>query len=93
MRSKKLLDELHAEIDKAEAFGKPVRVLFQDEARFGRINEPKRCWAAPGLRPKVKSQFVREFTYAYSAVCPKDGQMVSLILPDTNTQGMNLHLV
>jgi len=66
--------------------------MFQDEARFGRINEPKRCWAAPGDRPQVKAQLVREFTYAYSATSPKDGQSVSLILPDANTQCMNLHL-
>jgi hypothetical protein len=66
--------------------------MFQDEARFGRINEPKRCWAGPGERPQVKAQLVREFTYAYSATCPKDGRSVSLILPEANTECMNLHL-
>ncbi len=66
--------------------------MFQDEARFGRINEPKRCWAAPGERPHVKAQLVREFTYAYSATCPWDGESVSLALPDANTFCMNLHL-
>ena len=79
-------------IAQAKATGRPVRVMFQDEARFGRINEPKRCWAGPGERPQVKAQLVREFTYAYSASCPKDGQSVSLILPDANTLCMNLHL-
>jgi len=66
--------------------------MFQDEARFGRISEPKRCGAAPGDPPHVKAQLVREFTYAYSATCPRDGESVSLILPDANTSCMNLHL-
>lgn len=77
---------------RAAVSGRPVRVVFQDEARFGRINEPKRCWAGPGERLQVKAQLVRGFTYAYSATCPKDGRSVSLILPDANTLCMNLHL-
>ena len=28
-----------------------TRVFFQDEARFGRINDPRRCWARAGIRP------------------------------------------
>lgn len=60
--------------------------MFMDEARFGRINRPVRCWAPPRLRPVVDCQMVREYTYAYSAVCPADGALVSLVLPTMQTE-------
>ena len=71
---------------------KPYRVMFQDEAGFGRINKPKRCWCPKGCRPAVPCQHIREYTYAYAAVSPHDGQMVSLILPQTNAVCMNIFL-
>jgi len=66
--------------------------MFQDEAGFGRINKPKRCWCPKGCRPAVPCQHIREYTYAYAAVAPHDGQMVSLILPRTNAMCMDLFL-
>ena len=71
---------------------KPVCVMFEDEASFGRINKPKRCWCPKGIRPAVPCQHIREYTYARAAVSPHDGQMVSLILPNTNTVCMSLFL-
>jgi transposase-like protein len=59
--------------------------MFQDEARFGRINIPRSCWAPKGTRPIVGSQVIREYTYVYSAVSPVDGALDSLILPSVNT--------
>ena len=47
--------------------------MFQDEARFGRINDPKRCWSPKRTRPTVGKQIIREYTYAYGAVSPRDG--------------------
>jgi hypothetical protein len=35
---------------------------------------------------------VREYTYVYAAVAPKEGKMTSLILPSADTQMMNLFL-
>jgi hypothetical protein len=55
-----------------------MRVLFQDEGRFGRISDARSCWAPLPLRPSVGSQLVREYVYAYVAVCPADGQMSSI---------------
>jgi len=69
-----------------------LRLMFQDEARFGRINKPKRCWCPRGVRPTVPCQIVREYTYAYAAVSPQDGKMVSLVLPYANTDCMNIFL-
>lgn len=66
--------------------------MFQDEGRFGRITDPRRCWAPPGIRPDVPAQFVREYTYAYVAVSPSDGMMDSLILPEVNAEAMSIFL-
>lgn len=60
--------------------------MFMDEARFGRMNRPVRCWAPAGVRPVVDCQTVREYTYAYSALCPDDGVLDSLILPSMHTE-------
>lgn len=55
--------------------------MFMDEARFGRINRPVRCWAPAGFRPTTDCQTVREYTYTYGGLCPHDGVLDSLILP------------
>jgi hypothetical protein len=70
----------------------PLRVMFQDEARFGRINDPKRCWSPEGTRPTVGKQIIREYTYAYGAVCPRDGGADFLILPVMTAVAMNVFL-
>lgn len=49
--------------------------MFQDEARFGRISDPRKCWAPAPLRPIVKLALVREYAYAYAAVSPTDGEI------------------
>lgn len=66
--------------------------MFQDEARFGRINIPRTCWAPTGIRPIVGSQIIREYTYAYAAISPFDGIMDSLILPEVNTDAFSMFL-
>ncbi len=71
---------------------RPVLILAQDEGCFGRISQVKRAWAPPGMRPHVPAQVVREYVYVYAAVAPAQGQMVSLILPETSTAMMNLFL-
>jgi len=69
-----------------------VVIMVQDEGRFGRISDPRRCWAPPGICPKAPKQLIREYLYAYAAVCPALGQMTSLILPYANTEMMNIFL-
>ena len=76
----------------AESLGLTLRVMFQDEARFGRINDPKRCWCRKGIRPIVGKQIVREYTYAYGAFSPKDGTADFLILPNMDGTNMNIFL-
>jgi len=69
-----------------------IRFMFQDEARFGRVNIARKCWAPRGTRPVVGSQIIREYTYVYAAVSPVDGMMDSLILPEVNTAVFELFL-
>jgi transposase len=59
--------------------------MFTDEARFGRINSPRPCWAPQGVRPEVAAQMVREFTYLFGAICPQDGTCAYLVMPAADT--------
>lgn len=66
--------------------------MFQDEAGFGRINKPKRCWCPRGGRPLVPCHHIREYRYAYGAIEPDTGESFFLILPYANTICMNIFL-
>ncbi|MCL5125840.1 MAG: hypothetical protein M1511_15345 [Deltaproteobacteria bacterium] len=46
----------------------------------------------PGIRPIAPRQVIREYLYAYAAVCHKLGKMTSLILTYANTEMMNIFL-
>ena len=48
--------------------GRNLRIMFADEARFGRMNRPRPCWAPRGVRPSVAAQLIREYIYLYGAV-------------------------
>ena len=71
---------------------RPLKLFFQDEARFGRINNVSRCWVKRKDRAVVAKQIIREYIYAYTAVCPKTGETVSLVMPYSNTEIMNIFL-
>src|SRR6478609_7079163 len=66
--------------------------MFADEARFGRMNRPRPCWAPTGVRPEVAAQLLREYIYLYGAVCPKDGKCVYLIMPASDTACFQIYL-
>ena len=70
----------------------PVRLLFQDEARFGRLSDHRRGWAPWPSRPTVGQQVIREYTYALAAVSPLDGRLSTLVLPWVDTEAMSLFL-
>src|SRR3974377_1073885 len=59
--------------------------MFFEEARFGRMNRIRPCWAPIRIRPEVAAQLIREFIYLYRAVSPKAGTCVHLIMPTSNT--------
>lgn len=52
-----------------------VRLMFQDEARFGRMVRIKRCWAPAPLRPVVANGYERQFAYVYGAISPREGEL------------------
>ncbi|MBS6062934.1 IS630 family transposase [Criibacterium bergeronii] len=68
---------------------KRVRLMFQDEAGFGRINKSKYCWCKKGTRAQVPCHHIREYRYVYGALEPKTGENYFLVKPNCNTNCMN----
>jgi len=60
---KKLPETLAALMRPEDVQGRPVRLMFQDEARFGRMARIRRCWAPSPKRPTVCNGYEREFVY------------------------------
>lgn len=67
----------------------PVRLMFQDEARFGRMSDPRSCWAPAPHRPIVNLALIREFRYEYAAVSPWDGCLDFMTAEKMNTENMS----
>ena len=87
---KKTLPEKLATVLTTEAVHeRPIRLMFQDEARFGRMARIRRCWAPTPLRPMVRNGYERQFTYVYGAVSPLQGQLDWKLGPNMNTERMN----
>ena len=53
--------------------GAKIRLMFEDEASFGRISEVAQCWAPDGVRPLVPYHVVREHMQVFGAVDPIEG--------------------
>ena len=70
----------------------PMRLMFQDEARFGRMSDPRSCWAPAPHRPVVNLALVREFRYEYAAVSPWDGCLDYMTIEKMNTDSMTRFL-
>jgi hypothetical protein len=68
------------------------RIMFEDEARFGRISDTRRCWCPKPHRPLCRSMVTQEYTYVYGAVSIIDGGLDSLILPHVNGDCMQIFL-
>lgn len=81
-----------AEIDRVWPGKGPLKVMFQDEARFGRISDTRRCWCPKPVRPLCRSMVTQEYTYAYAAVDVASGQIDSLVLPHVNGVCMQIFL-
>jgi transposase len=70
----------------------PVRLMFQDEARFGRMSDPRSCWSPAPFRPVVNLALIREFRYEYAAVSPWDGALDYMTAEKMNTENMSRFL-
>jgi putative transposase len=69
--------------------GAKIRLMFMDEAGFGRISEPSYCWCPSGIRPIVPCHRVREYVYVYGVVDPINGDSYFIIAPKCNTVWTN----
>lgn len=72
--------------------GRHIRLMFQDEARFGRMVRIRRCWAPAPQRPVVDNGYEREFQYVYGAVSPMEGELDWMICSVMNTDHMGKFL-
>lgn len=66
--------------------------MFQDEARFGRMSDPRACWAPAPYRPVVDLALIREYRYEYAAVSPWDGCLDFMTAEKMNTENMTCFL-
>ena len=89
---KKLPEVLAALLTADAVKGRRVRLMFQDEARFGRMVRIRRCWSPAPLRPVVDNGYEREFQYVYGAVSPLEGEMDWMICPAMHTENMGAFL-
>jgi hypothetical protein len=89
---KKLPQALAAMLKRREVRGRRVRLMFQDEARFGRMVRIRRCWAPKPARPMVCNGYEREFVYVYGAVSPIEGQLDWMLTRQMNTTNMSSFL-
>lgn len=89
---KELPEVLAALLTKEIVGDRRVRIMFQDEARFGRMVRIRRCWSPMPSRPMVDNGYERQFTYVYGAVSPIEGELDWKISPQMNTEQMNQFL-
>jgi hypothetical protein len=90
---KKLPETLAALLKPADVRGRRVRLMFQDEARFGRMVRIRRCWAPTPERPVVNNGYERQFVYVYGGVSPIEGELDWMICPKMNTERMGEYLL
>jgi transposase len=67
-------------------------IFFFDEGRFGLQSTITRVWAKRGEPVNVKVQQGYKSFYSYSCVSPHSGESFSLLLPEVNTDMMNIYL-
>jgi len=88
MEKKTLPQELATVLSAEVVRGRPVRLMFQDEARFGRMARLRRCWSPVPLRPTVFNGYERQFTYVYGGVSPLQGELDWSLNEKMNTAQM-----
>jgi len=85
---KKLPETLATLLTPESVANRPVRLMFQDEARFGRMVRPRRSWAPAPLRPVISNGYERKFVYVYGAVSPLQGELDWQLCGEMNTVRM-----
>ena len=85
---KKLPETLAAALNRVDLRGRSVRLMFQDEARFGRMARPRRCWVPLPWRPVMLNGYERQFVYVYGAVSPLQGDLDWMLCGEMNAVRM-----
>jgi transposase len=95
---KKQISLLKITLKKTEKFVKQFitdsnkKVFFFDEGRFGLMTTLQRMWAEKGKPLSVNVKQGYKSFYTYSSVSPQTGEAFSLLLPEVNTNMMNIYL-
>jgi len=92
MEKKTLPQDLATVLTATMVRERPIRLMFQDEARFGRMARIRRCWAPAPLRPVVANGYERQFTYVYGGVSPLQGELDWSLSDKMNTAQMGAFL-
>jgi len=69
-----------------------IEVWFQDEMRLGQKNSLVYQWAKKGTRPRQPKDQRYENAYVFGAVCPSRDTGVALIMPNADTEAMQMHI-
>jgi transposase len=83
-KTKKFIDQFKTDSTKI--------IFFFDEGRFGLMTTLQRMWAEKGKPLSVTVKQGYKSFYIYSSVSPHTGDAFSLLLPEVNTEMMNIYL-
>jgi len=81
-----------AEEIKEKVDGKKIEIWWQDEMRVGQQGSLSRIWAEKGTRPRMVKQQQFLSAYIFGACCPDKDKSCALVLPEVNSEMMQLHL-
>ena len=88
----KKFPETIEEIAKEWEDERPIRIMFEDEARFGRITAVHNSWCPKPYRPVCKVLVSQQYVYAYGVVSIGEGKLESLVMSGCNTTTMQIFL-
>jgi hypothetical protein len=70
----------------------PLEIWFSDEARVGQQGTLTRVWARQGSRPRAPRDRGYTSAYLFGAVCPDRRIGAAVVMPEANTEAMQMHL-
>ena len=88
LKIKSTFETLSKRFKEEKSYNK-VRLMYQDEAGFGRISMMSSCWAPQGIRSSIPSHYMLEYRYCYGAVDAQTGDSFLFIAGGCNTEWTN----
>ena len=74
------------------AWGRPIEIWFQDEARVGQKGSLEYIWAPVGSRPPMVRDNRHDSAYLFGAVCHARKVGAAIIMPAVSAEAMSEHL-